>query len=335
MDFSATNETLLAAAESGDIPAVKTHLYSWMDPDTSGTAGWTPLHFASKAGYIEIADLLLEYSANPNLKESTGATPLHYAAQHGHDVIVQLLLDYKANPKIVNNRGLTPLHCAVHGGNVIVVKLLLEHGANRYAKDSDGSIPLHGARSENITRLLLGQTVSKPEQDTMSPTFPITINDITLSPWPVLAADASDTNYVVVQTRGKLDLPKMRGLEDAGLDHIAYVSKNTYLCQYLATDLNKIRQMWHVIFADVYRGEFKLPRTLLQAHHDQDYKIYIFYHKGVSNLDDLQRRILDDSRVNASAVEFFNSEARLTIQGQHLRRITLIDEVYNIKECTS
>ena len=35
-------------------------------------AGWTPLHEACNNGWIEIAELLLEFGANPNLSAADG-----------------------------------------------------------------------------------------------------------------------------------------------------------------------------------------------------------------------------------------------------------------------
>lgn len=63
-----------------------------------GDSGWTPpLHAVAKEGYLEVAEILLEYGADPNAKEYTGLTPLHHATQSGQDVMVQLLLEYWAN----------------------------------------------------------------------------------------------------------------------------------------------------------------------------------------------------------------------------------------------
>ena len=35
-------------------------------------AGWTPLHEACNNGWIDIAELLLEFGANPNLSATDG-----------------------------------------------------------------------------------------------------------------------------------------------------------------------------------------------------------------------------------------------------------------------
>jgi hypothetical protein len=77
--------------------------------------------------------------------------------------------------------------------------------------------------------------------------FPITINGNTLDQSILSAPDASNTNYVLVQTWARPSPSQRKDLEIAGLQHLDYVSKNTYLCHYQDANLASIRLMELVV----------------------------------------------------------------------------------------
>uniref|UniRef100_A0A3B5AR00 Uncharacterized protein n=1 Tax=Stegastes partitus TaxID=144197 RepID=A0A3B5AR00_9TELE len=101
----------------------------------------TPLHCASRMGHKEIVKLLLEHKANPNSTTTAGHTPLHIAAREGsadqddqgeaHFFLSHLaVLRPTQFLRNLNTKGFTPLHVASKYGKVDVAELLLERGAN-------------------------------------------------------------------------------------------------------------------------------------------------------------------------------------------------------------
>ena len=62
----------------------------------------TLLYIASRSGFYDMSESLLEKGASINEVQSTGSTPLHGAAYYGHTSIVGLLLQHGANADIKN-----------------------------------------------------------------------------------------------------------------------------------------------------------------------------------------------------------------------------------------
>ena len=62
----------------------------------------TLLYIASRSGFYDMCELLLEKGAYINEVQSTGSTPLHGAAYYGHTEIVELLLQHGAKNDIKN-----------------------------------------------------------------------------------------------------------------------------------------------------------------------------------------------------------------------------------------
>jgi ankyrin repeat protein len=108
-------------------------------------AKWTPLHVASKNGWLEVAGLLLVHGTGVNHQDNWGKSALHIASRHASSNLVRLLLDHGANAYALDNWGETALHEASSYGRITVVKSLLEYGANVDAMSKWGMTPLHCA----------------------------------------------------------------------------------------------------------------------------------------------------------------------------------------------
>lgn len=121
--------------------------------------GWTPLLFASRAGDIESARLILKAGANVNELGADNVSPLLLSLQRGFPKVAEFLLENGADPNS-NKIGYTALHWAVgtweseltvraitteregdwyaiaglKEGKLDVVKALLAHGADPNAR---------------------------------------------------------------------------------------------------------------------------------------------------------------------------------------------------------
>ena len=79
---------------------------------------------------------------------SRGQTPLHHATEEFQKEIAELLIDNSADLNAKDDEGSTPLHHAVYEGHKEPVELLIAKGADVNAKDEDGDTPLVYAEGE-------------------------------------------------------------------------------------------------------------------------------------------------------------------------------------------
>lgn len=170
-------------------------------------------------------------------------------------------------------------------------------------------------------------------QDSEIPVFPITINGNRFDESMKRANDASTTNNILVQSRGSLSQSQRQELETEGLKHFDYVSKNTYLCYYQLKDLDKIRGMDLIVYADIYHTVFKTVPNLKDPISDQDYRVDIIFHTGVkSGSVELKDRILHTAKPRNSHIDVFPHKVRLAIPGQYIRDTAELDEVRCIEK---
>ena len=77
--------------------------------------GMTPLHFAVRQGYAEMATMLLNAGVDVNqLKDGDHSSPLLIAAVNGHFDLGVDLLSRGANPNLASDNGVTPLFAAIN-----------------------------------------------------------------------------------------------------------------------------------------------------------------------------------------------------------------------------
>ena len=153
---------MFKAAKAGNLWAMR-HFVRGGRINEKNEDGWTPLYIAAENGHKEVAQLLLDNSANVNAPKNTGWTPLYIAAENGHEEVAQLLLDNSANVNAATNTGWTPLYSAAHYGHQEVVQLLLKNHADVNAAWSDCATPLLIAAEnghEEVVQLLLDNSAN-------------------------------------------------------------------------------------------------------------------------------------------------------------------------------
>src|SRR5579864_6300337 len=94
----------------------------------------------------------------------------------------------------------------------------------------------------------------------------ITINGISLDPVAdshalglagLVSADASKSDYILIQTKTPLTQDQQDQLANLGVVIHEYVSDNTYQCSYKGSDLAQLRALPYVAWVDVYLRGFK------------------------------------------------------------------------------
>ena len=55
--------------------------------------GWTPLHCAARAGYLDVVKLLVESGASPKNETNLGSAPIWFAASEGHNDVLKYLME--------------------------------------------------------------------------------------------------------------------------------------------------------------------------------------------------------------------------------------------------
>jgi len=120
--------------------------------------GLTPLHLASREGYVEVASILIEHGADVMAQDKHRSTPLHHASEWGSVVVAHFLVEHGADVTAPDGKGSTPLHKASKMGRAEVARFLLEHGADVMAQYTYGSTPLNeasGSGSVEVARILI------------------------------------------------------------------------------------------------------------------------------------------------------------------------------------
>ena len=121
------NETFFKCVKDGNIDILRKLIKGGINVNIRDKYNDMALHHASKRGYKDIVQLLLEHGALVNDADCDNS-PLELAVLYNHYEIIQLLLSYEANPNTFDFVGLTALHLAAEKGDIEILKLLLDKG---------------------------------------------------------------------------------------------------------------------------------------------------------------------------------------------------------------
>ncbi len=123
-------ETLILAAEAGDVEEVRRLLDTGLDVNTVSRGDGTALIGAARGGQVPVIEFLLDRGADVNLEVPGDGCPLIAAAHEGHVEAVRELLDRGAEIEKVVPEDENALIQAAAEGHVDVVRLLIDRGAD-------------------------------------------------------------------------------------------------------------------------------------------------------------------------------------------------------------
>ncbi|XP_062583268.1 uncharacterized protein LOC134245034 [Saccostrea cucullata] len=128
--------------------------------DSVDNQKWNALHFATAKGYLEMFDILVEFSQNLITKTKKGDTILHIACHKGRlNMCKRIIQSWPYLIQEENNMNRTPIFSAAEGGDLEIIKLLKNNGANEEAV-ADNHTLLHVASEfarHDICKYLLGK----------------------------------------------------------------------------------------------------------------------------------------------------------------------------------
>ena len=121
---------LFIAAQNGHSESVKHLLGKGADTEVCGEDGATALYVALEQDHADAARLLLEHHANPKVKfANTSWTCLHVASKQGYDDIAETLIQAGVDINAKGYKGQTALNFAARYSHRSVFNLLMDSGA--------------------------------------------------------------------------------------------------------------------------------------------------------------------------------------------------------------
>ena len=127
---SSKTSTFHDLVESGNIDQVKvfvaTKSPSIINTGDPGRAGTTPLHLASRRGFLELTEYFCHNGADVNARGAWNLTPLMYSAIFNHSSVATCLLKHGADPTLVDAKGNTAYAHAILEKNYDVSNILTQ-----------------------------------------------------------------------------------------------------------------------------------------------------------------------------------------------------------------
>ncbi|PIR37490.1 MAG: hypothetical protein COV35_10400 [Alphaproteobacteria bacterium CG11_big_fil_rev_8_21_14_0_20_39_49] len=157
-DSSSFNNSLVDAADNGDIQEVRRLLNSGVKPDSEGEFGVTALMRAAFKGHLDVAELLIKSGAYVNAADIGGDTALHMASRSGNAKMVKMLLHYDAGIDAIDNQKWTPLMRAIMAKSPETTEVLISEGADLNAKNNMGNSSIIQAAisgNESVLKVIL------------------------------------------------------------------------------------------------------------------------------------------------------------------------------------
>jgi hypothetical protein len=139
--------------------------------------------------------------------------------------------------------------------------------------------------------------------------------DPVVQPLGLTASDASESNYILVQTKGgRLDNDQIAELVAKDVVIHEYVSDDTYLCGFNPRDLNTIRSLPFVGYANIYLPLFVVQSSLKKSAGDPTtqglslastasrapHLVDVVFHEDVESNGSLMQQIATAAHIDAN-----------------------------------
>lgn len=176
---SSPAQAMLAAAERGDLAALRTLIAGRAPLDPADGAGRTPLLTAIERGHLTAAELLVGAGADINAQAGNRDTPWLLAGARGHAGLLRLMLPRGPDLALRNRFGGSALIPACERGHVEAVAVLLGSGIDvDHVNDLGWTCLLEivilgdgGPRHREVARLVLaaGATPNLADREGVTP----------------------------------------------------------------------------------------------------------------------------------------------------------------------
>ncbi len=103
-----------AAPRPGRVPVAGVERQYMFNEQVQSQGGMTPLHYAARQGFADVAMALLDAGVPVDQRKADGATPLLIATVNGQFDLALQLLDRHADPNAVAENGAAPLYATVN-----------------------------------------------------------------------------------------------------------------------------------------------------------------------------------------------------------------------------
>ncbi|MEU6944782.1 S8 family serine peptidase [Streptomyces sp. NPDC046316] len=185
----------------------------------------------------------------------------------------------------------------------------------------------------------------------------ITINGVTVDPLAqadelatasLVSEDATASNYLLVQTTHPPTAEEKEELAALGVVIHEYVPDDTYLCGFRPTDLDAVRALPFVAWADVYFKGFKVAQSLrptrlrtgvaelagpMDGAGPAPRTVDVVLHEDVDvSTDGLRDRIVAVAGGSLGDVQPQRGKIRMTVRDEDLSALASLDEVKEIEE---
>jgi ankyrin repeat protein len=103
-----------APPRSGRVPVAGVERQYMFNEQVQSQGGMTPLHYAARQGFADVAQVLLDAGVPVDQRKADGATPLLIATVNGQFDLAMKFLERHADPNATAENGVAPLYAAIN-----------------------------------------------------------------------------------------------------------------------------------------------------------------------------------------------------------------------------